>query len=146
MDKSCLIARSLEAVHNMEVLHGRMKISVPTVSNNGYDVKFTPNAHTLENYETIESTTSKIQVPVAKANPTVVLTSKVENEAEVLLFASIEKAGYGDYVTGSIKFVDSTNGSDVEIEDTASVELKIAVATYVWKDMPEEFVSNQSSI
>ena len=76
---------------------------VPTVSNNGYDVKFTPNAHTSENYETIESTTSKIQVPVAKANPTVVLTSKVENEAEVLLFASIEKAGYGDYVTGSIR-------------------------------------------
>jgi len=113
---------------------------VPIVSNNGYDVKFTPNAHTLENYETIESTTSKIQVPVAKANPTVVLTSKVENEAgskKVLLSASVEKVGHGDYATGSIKFIDCTNGNDVEIGDATSVVLENGVATYTWKDMPE---------
>ena len=86
---------------------------VPTVSNNGYDVKFTPNAHTLENYETIESTTDKIQVPVAKANPTVVLTSKVENEVgskKALLSASIENAGYGNDPAGTVKFVDCTDG------------------------------------
>ena len=113
---------------------------IPTVSNNGYDVKFTPNPHTLENYETIESTTGKIQVSVAKANPTVVLTSKVENEAgskKVLLSASIEKVGHGDYATGSIKFIDCTSGNDVEIGDATSVVLENGVATYTWKDMPE---------
>lgn len=86
---------------------------IPAVSNNGYDVKFTPNAHTLENYESVESMTSKIQVPVTKANPTVVLTSKVENEVgskKVLLSASIENAGYGNDPAGTVKFVDCTDG------------------------------------
>lgn len=112
---------------------------VPTVSNNGYDVKFTPNAHTLENYETIESTTDKIQVPVAKANPTVVLTSKVENEVgskKALLSASIENAGYGNDPAGTVKFVDCTDRVDVELGHAVAVEN--GVATYVWKDMPKK--------
>ena len=113
---------------------------IPAVSNNGYNVKFTPNAHTLENYESVESMTSKIQVPVTKANPTVVLTSEVENEAgskKVLLSASVENVGYGDEPAGSIKFIDCTNGNDVEIGDTTSVVLENGVATYTWKGMPK---------
>ena len=109
---------------------------IPAVSNNGYNVKFTPNAHTLENYETIESMTSKIQVPVTKANPTVVLTSEVENEAgskKVLLSASVENVGYGDEPAGTVKFVDCSNGVDVALGDAVAVEN--GVATYSWTDM-----------
>jgi hypothetical protein len=112
---------------------------IPAVSNNGYDVKFTPNAHTLENYESVESMTSKIQVPVTKANPTVVLTSKVENEVgskKALLSASIENAGYGNDPAGTVKFVDCTDGVDVELGHAVAVEN--GVATYVWKDMPKK--------
>ena len=112
---------------------------IPAVSNNGYDVKFTPNAHTLENYESVESMTSKIQVPVTKANPTVVLTSKVENEVgskKALLSASIENAGYRNDPAGTVKFVDCTDGVDVELGHAVAVEN--GVATYVWKDMPKK--------
>ena len=114
---------------------------VPTVANNGYSVIFTPNSHTLKNYETIQSRTSNVKVEVNKANPTVTLTSNISDEIgshKVVLSASIDKVGYGDNVTGTVKFVNSTGDIDSDIEGATSVSIKDGVATYTWTGMPDQ--------
>ena len=50
---------------------------IPTITNSGYEVTFTPNANTLKNYETITNTTKTVSVSVTKATPTVSVSAKV---------------------------------------------------------------------
>ncbi len=114
---------------------------VPTVDNDGYSVIFKPNSHTLKNYETIQSTTSNVKVKVTKANPTVTLTSKISDKVgsrKVVLSASLDKVGYGDNVTGTVKFVNCTGDTDLDIEGATSVSVKNGVATYTWTGMPNK--------
>lgn len=115
---------------------------VPTVDSNTYSVTFKPNSHTLKNYEMIKSTKSNVKVNVSKANPTVTLTSKVLDEMEsrkVVLSASIDKAGYGDNATGTVRFVNLTDGVETDIEGATSVSIKDGVATYTWTGMSNKF-------
>ena len=115
---------------------------VPTVDNNTYSVTFKPNSHTLKNYETIKFTTSNVNVKVSKANPTVTLTSKVLDDMEsrkVVLSASIDKIGYGDNATGTVRFFNLTDGVETDIEGATSVSIKDGVATYIWTGMPNKF-------
>ena len=115
---------------------------VPTVDSNTYSVTFKPNSHTLKNYETIKSTTSKVNVNVSKANPTVTLTSKVLDEMgsrKVVLSASIDKVGHGDNATGTVRFVNLTDGVEKDIEGATSVSIKDGVATYTWTGMSDKF-------
>ena len=44
---------------------------VPTVKNNGYEVKFTPNENTVNNYETINKTIDTVAITVNKADAAV---------------------------------------------------------------------------
>lgn len=114
---------------------------VPNVANNGYNVIFTPNSNTLKNYETIQNTISNVKVKVAKASPTVMLTSKVSNDMgsrKVVLSASIDKVGYGDNVTGTVKFVSCAGDSELDIEGAEAVSIENGVATYTWTNMPEQ--------
>lgn len=114
---------------------------VPSVENNGYSVVFTPNSHTLKNYETIKSRKSNVKVKVTKANPTVTLTSKISDEigsSKLVLSATIDKVGYGDNVTGTVKFVNCTGDVETDIEGAASVSIKNGVATYTWTGMPNK--------
>lgn len=114
---------------------------VPTVGNNDYNVLFTPNSNTLKNYETIQSRESNVKVKVIKANPTVILNSKILNEIDsrkVVLSASIDKVGYGDNVTGTIRFVNCTDDIDSDIEGATSVSIKDGVATYTWTGMTDQ--------
>lgn len=114
---------------------------VPTVDNNDYNVIFTPNSNTLKNYETIQSRESNVKVKVIKANPTVILNSKILNEIDsrkVVLSASIDKVGYGDNVTGTVKFVNCTGDIDLDIEGATSVSIKDGVATYTWTAMTDQ--------
>lgn len=114
---------------------------IPTVGNDSYKVIFTPNSHTLKNYETIQSITSNVKVKVTKANPTVTLTSKISNETgsrKVVLSAAIDKVGYGDNVTGTVKFINCTGDIDSDIEGATAVSIKNGVATYTWTGMPNQ--------
>ncbi len=115
---------------------------VPTVDSNTYSVTFKPNSHTLKNYETIQSTTGNVKVNVTKANPTVTLTSKVLDEMgsrKVVLSASIDKVGHGDNATGTVRFVNLTDGVEKDIEGATSVSIKDGVATYTWTSMSDKF-------
>lgn len=114
---------------------------VPTVENKGYSVVFTPNAYTLKNYETIQSRTSNVKVKVTKANTKVNLTSRISDDigsSKIVLTASIDKVGNGDNVTGTVRFVNCTDGIDSDIEGATSVSIKNGVATYTWTGMPEQ--------
>ena len=111
---------------------------IPSINNQGYSVKFTPNSHTLENYEPIKTTTSIVTVEVNKANPTVNLSSNVIDEAgskKVVLTASINKVGAGENPTGTVTFIDCTNGANTEI--AANIAIEKGIATYIWTGMPE---------
>lgn len=114
---------------------------VPTPDSNTYSVTFKPNSHTLKNYEMIKSTTSKVNVNVSKANPKVTLTSKVLEEngySKIVLSASIDKIGYGDNATGTVRFVNLTDGVETDIEGATSISIKDGVATYIWTGMPNK--------
>lgn len=114
---------------------------VPTPDRNTYSVTFKPNSHTLKNYETIKSTTSKVNVNVSKANPKVTLTSKVLDEngySKIVLSASIDKIGYGDNAIGTVRFVNLTDGVEINIEGATSISIKDGVATYIWTGMPNK--------
>ncbi len=114
---------------------------VPTVTNSGYIVKFTANADTVKNYETITTTTHTVSVAVTKSTPNVDIKAAVSSESgsrKVVLTATVGKVGFGDIPTGTVKFVDVTSGSDVEISGATAVSLANGVATYTWTGFADQ--------
>jgi len=112
---------------------------IPTVTNTGYEVVFTPSEKTLKNYEEIADIDKKKNVPVtvAKANPTVNLTTNVSAESGnkvVALIAEITGANGADKPSGNVKFFYKTGGTFREL---ATVALADGKASYKWENVAD---------
>lgn len=109
--------------------------TIPTVTNSGYDVTFTPNANTMANYEAITGTTHTVAITVSKATPAVTVSADIsddEGSRKATLTATVTGAGDGETPTGTVKFVNSTSGSDVDIAGATAVTITGGKATYTW--------------
>lgn len=114
---------------------------VPTVSNSGYEVTFTPNANTTANYEAITGTTHTVAITVSKATPAVTVNAVVSDDAgsrKATLTATVTGAGDGEIPTGTVKFVNSTSGSDVDIAGATAVTITGGKATYTWTGLAKQ--------
>jgi len=113
---------------------------IPTVTNTGYEVVFTPSEKTLKNYEAIADIDKKknVLVTVAMANPTVNLTANVSAESGnkvVTLVAEITGANGADKPSGNVKFSYKDGGNFTEIGTTA---LEDGKASYKWENVEEK--------
>ncbi len=112
---------------------------IPAVNNTGYEMVFTPNEKTKANYEEIleASMKKKVIVTVAKANPTVNLTTNVMGNAgnkTVMFTMEIEGANGAVKPTGNVKFYYKNGGSFTEL---ATVALADGKASYKWKNVAD---------
>ena len=115
--------------------------TVPTVTNSGYEVKFTANADTMKNYETIANPTQDVPIVVAKAAPAVNVSAKVSGgtgSRQAVLTATVEKSGDGILPTGTVGFKNSTGGTDQDIAGAASVTITDGAASYTWTGLADQ--------
>jgi uncharacterized repeat protein (TIGR02543 family) len=115
--------------------------TVPTVTNGGYEVTFTPNAGTVANYEAITNTTKMVAITVSKATPAVTVSADISDDGgsrKATLTATVTGTGDGETPTGTIKFVNSTSGSDVDIEGATAVTITGGKATYTWTGLAKQ--------
>ena len=113
---------------------------IPTVTNTGYEVVFTPSEKTLKNYEEIADIDKKknVTVTVSKANPTINLTANISVESGnkvVTLVAEITGANGADKPGGNVKFSYKDGGNFTELDTVALVEGK---ASYKWENVGEK--------
>ena len=106
-------------------------------------VIFTPSADTLKNYEPIEDQYKRntVDFSVSKATSAVNVSATVsgsEGTRHAVLTATVSRVGSGDMPTGSIKFVDSTSGSDVGISGAEAVTINSDTATYTWTGLGQQ--------
>lgn len=112
---------------------------VPSVSNSGYTMRFVPSSQTLKNYEKIIGEVKTVTVPVNRANATVALTTQTEGDggvAKVVLSASVGKSLQGDFATGMVTFLASSDGGTYAEIGAASVVNGTAV--FAWEGMPQQ--------
>ncbi|WP_051384104.1 InlB B-repeat-containing protein [Catonella morbi] len=113
---------------------------IPAVNNStGYEMVFTPNEKTKGNYEEIPeaSMKKKVIVTVAKANPTVNLTTNVMGNAgnkTVMFTMEIEGANGAVKPSGNVKFSYKTGGSFTVLDTVALADGK---ATYKWENVAD---------
>ncbi|WP_180270762.1 S-layer homology domain-containing protein [Sporanaerobium hydrogeniformans] len=115
--------------------------AVPTVINRGYEVTFTPNADTVKNYETITSTTGNVAVTVSKTTPAVTVNATVSGDTgsrKAILTATVDSVGYGETPTGTVQFVGSTSGSDVEIAGATAITITDGKASFKWTGLVDQ--------
>ncbi|MBB2181813.1 Ig-like domain repeat protein [Lachnospiraceae bacterium MD1] len=115
--------------------------TVPTVTNGGYEVTFTPNAGTVANYEAITNTTKMVAITVSKATPAVTVSADISDDAgsrKATLTATVTGTGDGETPTGTVKFTGSTSGSDVDIEGATAVTITGGKATYTWTGLANQ--------
>ncbi|HEX3076014.1 MAG TPA: MBG domain-containing protein [Lachnospiraceae bacterium] len=114
---------------------------VPNVGNSGYKMTFTPNENTKANYEAITGTTDTIAITVSKVTPAVTVNATVSDDAgsrKVVLTASVTGVGDGDAPVGTVKFINSTSGSDADIKGATAVAIKEGKATYTWTGLANQ--------
>ena len=112
---------------------------VPSVSNSGYTMRFVPSSQTLKNYEKIIGEVKTVTVPVNRANATVALTTQTEGDggvAKVVLSASVGKSLQGDFATGMVTFLASSDGGTYAEIGAAFVVNGTAV--FAWEGMPQQ--------
>lgn len=115
--------------------------TVPTVTNSGYEVTFTPNANTLANYEDINHTTDTVALIVSKATPAVTVNATISGDAgarQAVLVATVTGVGDGDIPTGSVEFINRTSGSDASIAGATAVTITGGKATYTWTGLASQ--------
>ena len=115
--------------------------TVPTVANGGYEVTFTPNAGTVANYEAITNTTKMVVIMVSKVTPAVTVSADISDDAgsrKATLTTTVTGVGNGETPTGTIKFVNSTSGSDVDIAGATAVIITGGKATYTWTGLAKQ--------
>lgn len=109
---------------------------IPTVSNTGYKVKFTPSNLTLQNYETINSTISSVPILVNKSTPNITVNSNVKhtaNSSKVTFSAKLDSVGYGETPTGSVEFIVTDYNGNIVFESNKKL-IKNGVATVTWNN------------
>ncbi len=115
--------------------------TVPTVQNTGYLVTFTPSAETIKNYEAITDTTKTVSVTVSKATPAITVKAEVSGDTgsrQVVLTATVTGMTNGETPTGTVKFVNTTGGTDADISDATSVSLTNGTAAFTWTGLAEQ--------
>ena len=115
--------------------------TVPTVTNSGYEVTFTPNPGTVANYEAIINTTGSVSVSVSKATPATTVNAVVSDDAgsrKATLTATITGVGNGENPTGTVKFINNTSGSDVDLAGAIEVSITGGTATYIWTGLANQ--------
>lgn len=107
----------------------------PTVSNNGYEVTFTPNAISELNYEGVEIIKQKIPLVVQKTESTVALKHKISAETSqdqlsrmVTLTATVQGKEGANSPTGKVQFW--SGSEDLELIGEANIQNQ--VATFEW--------------
>ena len=115
--------------------------TVPSVANSGYEVTFKPSESTVTNYETILDTTKSVSLAVTKANPAVTLNADIsgsEGNRQAILTATITGVSNGESPTGTVKFVNSTSGSDEDIAGATVVTITGGKTTYTWTGLASQ--------
>lgn len=114
---------------------------VPTVANSGYEVTFTPSTDTVKNYGAITNTTGTVAITVSKATPAVTVNAVVSDDTgsrKSTLTATVTGAGEGEAPAGTMKFINSTSGSDVDIAGATAVTITDGKATYTWTGLANQ--------
>jgi len=108
---------------------------IPTVSNNGYEVMFMPNAISELNYEGMEIIKQKIPLVVQKTESTVALKYSVSEETSqdqlsrmVTLTAAVQGKEGANSPTGKVQFW--SGSEDRELIGEANIQNQ--VATFEW--------------
>lgn len=112
--------------------------TVPDVGGAQYRVLFTPSAATEQNYEPISPLRQEVSVTVHPAAPTVTLKTEVQqNGAEpmVVLTAAVEQVGAGKVPSGTVKFLNCTDGTPEVLPGAEAVRLQNGIATFTWTGM-----------
>lgn len=102
-------------------------------------MRFVPSSQTLKNYEKIIGEVKTVTVPVNRANTTVALTTQTAGDggaAKVVLSASVGKSLQGDFATGTVTFLASSDGGTYAEIGAASVVNGTAV--FAWEGMPQQ--------
>lgn len=115
--------------------------TVPTVVNGGYEVTFTPSAHTVANYQEIIVRKHIVPLLVFKVDTTVTVNALVSGKAgsrTATLTATITGVEGGETPTGSVKFVDSTSTTDADIAGATAVAIVNGKAIYTWTGLVDQ--------
>lgn len=115
--------------------------TVPTVVNGGYEVTFTPSAHTVANYQEIIVRKHIVPLLVSKVDTTVTVNALVSGKAgsrTATLTATITGVEGGETPTGSVKFVDSTSTTDADIAGATAVAIVNGKAIYTWTGLVDQ--------
>ena len=112
---------------------------IPTVSNSGYEVTFTPNADTIKNYETISGVTGNVSISVSRATPAVTVSAAISGNTgsrQATLTATVTGSGDGDVPAGTVQFVNTTGGSSVNIG--SAITLENGTASFDWTGLADQ--------
>ena len=112
---------------------------IPTVSNSGYEVTFTPNADTIKNYETISGVTGNVSISVSRATPVVTVSAAISGNTgsrQATLTATVTGSGDGDVPAGTVQFVNTTGGSSVNIG--SAITLENGTASFDWTGLADQ--------
>ena len=115
--------------------------TVPTVENSGYAVIFTANADTVKNYETITDTTETVDITVSQAVPKLTVSAEPSGKKgsrQAVLTAALKNVDDGVFPTGTVKFVNSTDGADEDITGATAVTITDGTAVYTWTGLAEQ--------
>ncbi|MDF3004192.1 MAG: exported protein of unknown function [Oscillospiraceae bacterium] len=115
--------------------------TVPTVVNGGYEVTFTPSAHTVANYQEIINRKHTVPLLVSKVDATVTVNAVVLGNASsriATLTATVTGVAGGETPTGSVRFVDSTGTSDADITGASAVTIVNGQAIYTWTGLADQ--------
>ncbi len=113
--------------------------TVPTVSNIGYEVTFTPNEATAKNYETITGTAETVDLTIIKATPGITVNAVVSGDSgsrQAVLTATVTGVTNGEMPTGMVQFLNTTDGGTVSIGSSAP--LSTDTATFTWTGLAEQ--------
>ena len=118
---------------------------VPVVNGgtNYNNVIFTPSADTIKNYETISNIYKKLTLgfAVTQATPTISLEKSVygnPGNRTANLTVKVNPVGSGNYPTGTLRFIDCTSGSDVDITGATTVAMVGSQTDYVWTGLADK--------
>lgn len=116
---------------------------VPVVfsGTNNANVIFTPNADTIKNYETITYTRQSTSFAVTKATPTVTVNTVVYGNSgnrTAGLTVTINLVGSGHWPSGTLRFIDCTNGSEIDIPNATAVTMTGSQTSYTWTGLADQ--------
>ena len=115
--------------------------TVPTLTNSGYQMTFTPSADTVANYENTTSKTETISFNVSKATPAVTVNTVISDDSgkrKAVLTATVKGVGYGETPTGTVKFVDRTIDDDVDLAEIPDVTIADGKTVYTWSGLADQ--------